>query len=174
MRRFMALVILYSVLVSQSTAAQNGTLKNSKLNVNIASEYIFESYPNQELIPIRLLGSVKNAGLYHIPANMKLTTLLSLAGGTSGDADLGKIIVGNDQHLIKDEKGVDTKSLTIDLEETLKKGANTDYTLVANDIVLIQNKSPIVSNDAFRTISVVSVILTSILTAIVIKDRYKK
>ncbi len=174
MRRFMALVILYCVLISQSMAAQNETVKNSKYNVNIASEYIFESYPNQELIPIRLLGSVKNAGLYHIPANMKLTTLLALAGGTSGDADLGKIIIGNDLHMIKDEKGLDTKSLTIDLEDTLKNGANTDYTLVANDIVLIQNKSPIVSNDAFRTISVVSVILTSILTAIVIKDRYKK
>jgi len=174
MRRFTALVILYCVLISQSLAAQNEAVKNSKYNVNIASEYIFESYPNQELIPIRLLGSVKNAGLYHIPANMKLTTLLALAGGTSGDADLGKIIIGNDQRLIKNEMGVDSKSLEIDLEDTLKKGANTDYTLVANDIVLIQNKSPIVSNDAFRTISVVSVILTSILTAIVIKDRYKK
>lgn len=174
MRRFTALVILYCVLISQSFANQNQNGKNSKYNVNSSSEYIFESYPNQELIPIRLLGSVKNAGLYHIPANMKLTTLLSLAGGTSGDADLGKIIIGNDMHKVKNDRGEETRSLEIDLEETLKKGAHTDYTLVANDIVLIQNKSPIVSNDAFRTISVVSVILTSILTAIVIKDRYKE
>lgn len=174
MRRFIAVVILYCVLVSQSFAAQNEVQKNGKYNVNIASEYIFESYPNQELIPIRLLGSVKNAGLYHIPADMKLSTLLALAGGTSGDADLGKIIIGNDQQKVKNYKGEETKSLQIDLEETLKKGAYEDYTLVANDIVLIQNKSPIVSNDAFRTISIVSVILTSILTAIVIKDRYKK
>jgi hypothetical protein len=174
MRRFIAVVILYCVLVSQSFAAQNDVQKSNKYNVNIASEYIFESYANQELIPIRLLGSVKNAGLYHIPADMKLSTLLALAGGTSGDADLGKIIIGNDQQKVKNYKGEETKSLQIDLEDTLKKGAYEDYTLVANDIVLIQNKSPIVSNDAFRTISIVSVILTSILTAIVIKDRYKK
>lgn len=174
MRRSAATVILYCLLISQSPASQVEVSKNSKYNLNTASEYIFESYPNQELIPIRLLGSVKNPGLYHIPTQMKLTTLLALAGGTSGDADLGKIIIGNDQQTIKNEQGVESKSLEIDLEETLKKGARSDYTLMANDIVLIQNKSPIVSNDAFRTISVVSVILTSILTAIVIKDRYKK
>ncbi len=174
MRRSMAIVILYSVLLSQSFAVTNEFQKGSKYNVNSSSEFIFESYPNQELIPIRLLGAIKNAGLYHIPANMKLTTLLALAGGTSADADLEKIVIGNDQQMIQGSNGEETKSLTIDLEETLKKGAKNDYTLVSNDIVLIKNKSPIVSNDAFRTISIVSVILTSILTAIVIKDRYKK
>jgi hypothetical protein len=174
MRRFMALVLLYCVLVSQTFAAQSEAQKNAKYNVSSSSEFIFESYPNQELIPIRLLGAIKNAGLYHIPADMKLTTLLALAGGTTTDADLEKILIGNDQQMLHNAKGNVTKSLTIDLEETLKEGAKDDYTLVANDIVLIKNKSPIVSNDAFRAISIISVILTSILTAIVIKDRYKK
>jgi hypothetical protein len=155
-------------------AAQNEVQKNSKYNVSSSSEYIFESYPNQELIPIRLLGAIKNAGLYHIPANMKLTTLLALAGGTTPEADLEKIIIGNDQQSIHNSKGEEKESLKINLEDTLEGGARKDYTLVANDIVLIKDKSPIVSNDAFRTISIVSVILTSILTAIVIKDRYKK
>lgn len=175
MRRFMALVILYSVFVSQSFAAQNREIiGNSKYSLNTSSEFIFESYPNQELIPIRLIGAIKNAGLYHIPANMKLTTLLALAGGTMPDADLEKIIIGNDQQMIRSQEGKETISLTLNLEETLRNGVKNDYTLVSNDIVLIKNKSPIVSNDAFRTISIVSVILTSILTAFVIKDRYNK
>lgn len=174
MRRSTILLLLYALITSQSFAGQSELQFNSKYNVNTSSEYIFESYPNQELIPIRLLGAIKNAGLYHIPHSMKLTTLLSLAGGTTAEADLENIIIGNDQHMFKSEIGKDEKSLTIDLEDILKKGAKNDYTLIANDIVLIKNKSPIVSNDAFRTISIVSVILTSILTAIVIKDRYKK
>jgi len=170
----MTLVILYCFIISQSFAAQKELDKNNKYNVSSSSEFIFESYPNQELIPIRLLGAIKNAGLYHIPANMKLTTLLALAGGTTTEADLEKIVIGNDQQMIHGSNGEETKSLNIDLEETLKNGAKNDYTLVPNDIVLIKNKSPVVSNDAFRTISIISVILTSILTAIVIKDRYKK
>src|SRR5438445_11035784 len=100
MRRFMVFLILYCFIISQSMAAQNEVQKNSKYNVSSSSEYIFESYPNQELIPIRLLGAIKNAGLYHIPANMKLTTLLALAGGTTPEADLEKIIIGNDQQSI--------------------------------------------------------------------------
>lgn len=170
MRRLVASVILYTTLISQSMAAQN-ELSKSKYSLNSSSEFIFESYPNQELIPIRLLGAIKNAGLYHIPTNMKLTTLLALAGGTTSEADLENIVVGNDQQNILNKGGDSKKSLNIDLEEVLKSGAQTDYTLVANDIVLIKNKSPLISNDSFRILSIISVLLTSVLTAIVIKDR---
>jgi len=174
MRRFVAPVLLYCVLISQSFASLNEIPKNNtKYNVNSSSEFIFESYPNQELIPIRLLGAIKNAGLYHIPAKMKLTTLLTLAGGTTNDADIENIIIGNDQQSIHKSDGIDKKTLSFNLEETLKDTKN-DYTLVPNDIVLIKNKTPWISNDSFRVFSVISVVLTSMLTAIVIKDRYNK
>ena len=91
MRKIITVVMLLSIINTYSFAAQNDLVKNSKYNINSASEYVFESYPNQDLIPIRLIGAIKNAGLYHIPANMKLITLLALAGGTSNDADLKKI-----------------------------------------------------------------------------------
>lgn len=171
MRRIIASVLLYSLLISQSLAAQSEISKNAKSSINSSSEFIFESYPNQELIPIRLLGAIKNAGLYHIPTNMKLTTLLALAGGTTTEADLENIVIGNDQQNLKNSEGADKKSITIDLEEVLKNGAKTDYTLISNDIVLIKNKSPLISNDSFRLISIISVLLTTVLTAIVIKDR---
>lgn len=174
MRRFVAPVLLYCVLISQSFAVLNEIPKNNtKYNVNNSSEFIFESYPNQELIPIRLLGAVKNAGLYHIPEKMKLTTLLTLAGGTTSEADIENIVIGNDQQPIHNNDGIDKKNISFNLEETLKDAKN-DYTLAPNDIILIKNKSPWISNDSFRTFSVISVILTSILTTIVIKDRYKK
>lgn len=173
MRRLIASVILYSVLISQSLAAPNELSKNAKYSVNSSSEFIFESYPNQELIPIRLLGAIKNAGLYHIPTNMKLTTLLALAGGTTSEADLENIVIGNDQRSIHSTDGIDKKSLSVDLEEVIKSGAQMDYTLVSNDIVLIKNKSPLISNDSFRMISIISVLLTTILTAVVINDRTK-
>jgi hypothetical protein len=172
MRSFVAHVLLYCVLISQSFASLNEIPKNnSKYNVNNSSEFIFESYPNQELISIRLLGAIKNAGLYHIPA--KLTTLLTLAGGTTNDADIENIVIGNDQRSIHNSDGIDKKTISFNLEETLKDAKN-DYTLVPNDIVLIKNKTPWISNDSFRAFSVISVILTSVLTALVIKDRYNK
>lgn len=171
MRRLIICLFTYTILVNQTYAATTEVTKNQKYNLSSPSEFVFESYPNQELIPIRLLGAVKNAGLYHVPVNMKLTTLLSLAGGTSNEADLENIVIGNDQQNVVSADGVSQKSLNLNLEEVLKAGAKNDYTLASNDIVLIKNKSPLISNDSFRIISIVSVVLTTLLTAVIIKDK---
>ena len=172
MRRIIICLFTYSILINQAfPAAMAESGKVAKYNLSSPSEFVFESYPNQDLIPIRLLGAVKNAGLYHVPANMKLTTLLSLAGGTNTEADLENIVIGNDQQDIKAPNGEQKKSLSVNLEDVLREGARNDYTLASNDIVLIKNKSPLVSNDSFRIISIVSVLLTTILTAVIIRDR---
>lgn len=173
MRNFTSAIIIYLFSI-YAFAAQTDLNRNAKYNVNSASEFIFESYPNQELIPIRLLGAIKNAGLYHIPSDMKLITLLSLAGGTTSEADLENILIGNDQHGLVSRSGGEKKSLTVNLEETLRNGAMSDYTLVPNDIVLIKNKTPLISNDSFRLVTVLSVLLTSLLTVVIIKDKYSK
>ncbi len=174
MRKIITVVILLSIINTYSFAAQNELVKNSKYNINSASEYVFESYPNQDLIPIRLIGAIKNAGLYHIPSNMKLITLLALAGGTTTEADLENILIGNDQPSILNVTNNEKKSLNINLEQSLKDGSKSDYTLVSNDIILIKNKTPLISNDTFRMVTIFSVILTSLLTALVIKDKYSK
>lgn len=172
MRRMIICLFTYSILINQTFAAtQADTSKTTKYNLSSPSEFVFESYPNQDLIPIRLLGAVKNAGLYHVPANMKLTTLLSLAGGTNNEADLENIVIGNDQQAITAPNGEQKTSLNLNLEDVLKNGAKNDYTLASNDIVLIKNKSPLVSNDSFRIISIISVLLTAALTAVLIKDK---
>lgn len=171
MRQLIICLFTYTILINQTFAATNEVTKNQKYNLSSPSEFVFESYPNQELIPIRLLGAVKNAGLYHVPVNMKLTTLLSLAGGTSNEADLENIVIGNDQQNVIAADGSSKKSLNLNLEEVLKSGAKNDYTLASNDIVLIKNKSPLISNDSFRIISIVSVVLTTLLTAVIIKDK---
>lgn len=173
MKKFTSGIIIYLFSI-YSFAAQTDLNRNAKYNVNSASEFIFESYPNQELIPIRLLGAIKNAGLYHIPPDMKLITLLSLAGGTTNEADLENILIGNDQQAMLAKLGNGKKSLTVNLEDTLKNGATSDYTLVPNDIVLIKNKTPLISNDSFRVVTVMSVLLTSLLTVVIINDKYKK
>lgn len=171
MRQFLIGFIAACLITNTSFALQAETNKNSKYNLSSPSEFVFESYPNQKLIPIRLLGAVKNAGLYHVPADMKLTTLLTLAGGTTGEADLENIVIGNDQKPLKNSKGEEVNSLNLDLEQVLQNGARDDYTLMSNDIVLIKNKEPMISNDSFRIISIVSVLLTTILTAVLIEDK---
>jgi hypothetical protein len=169
MRQLIIALIAWTLLTNTSFAVQAESNKNLKYNLSSPSEFVFESYPNQPLIPIRLLGAVKNAGLYHVPAEMKLTTLLSLAGGTTSDADLENIVIGNDQK--KEGQANSMKSLSLNLEEVLEGKSNTDYTLASNDIVLIKNREPMISNDSFRIVTVVSLFLTIILTGVLIHDK---
>jgi hypothetical protein len=131
---------------------------------NRPAEFIYQTYKGEELISIRLLGSVQRAGLYHVPKNMNVTTLLSLAGGTSRDADLRKITITNElrqQH----------NPLHLNLEQTFESGSGEAYQLQTNDLVFVAERRPFISNDTWKAISIISVVLTSALTAIAINDR---
>ncbi len=135
-----------------------------KVNPGRPAEYIYQSYGDQELISIRVLGSIENAGLYHIPKGMQLTTLLSLAGGTKRDADLEKVFISN-------EGKQGAKTTKFNMSEALEEGHTQMYQLQSNDVVFIKDREPIISNDTWKAISILSVILTSALTVIAIDDR---
>jgi hypothetical protein len=164
------ITILSLILSLRSTHAQislaptysDETFSNSP--PNRPSEFIYQTHKGEELVSIRLLGSVQRAGLYHVPKNMNVTTLLSLAGGTSRDADLRKITISNEQRQ-------DMKAFRLDLEKSFETGQGELYQLQPNDLVYVAEKRPIVSNDTWKAISILSIILTSALTAIAIDDR---
>lgn len=148
--------------ISLSPSFSDETFTNTA--PNRPAEFIYQSYKGQELVSIRLLGSVQKAGLYHVPKDMQLTTLISLAGGTARDADLRKVIITNDG-----KNGL--KPLRLDLESAFEDGSSDDYLLRSNDLVYIAEKRPFISNDSWKAISIVSVFLTSALTALAISDR---
>ena len=180
-RRFLSLTVLLCFVHTQAFALEYTPRKGQNYNLGTPSEFVFQSYPNQELVPIRLLGAVKKAGLYHVPKNMKLITLLSLAGGPTGDADLEKVMISNDKFSVKLKNQSKRKKLFgqpkakashyLNLEDSLEKGSEGAYVLKPNDIVLVKNKKPWISNDTWRVISILSVVLTSALTAMAIDDR---
>lgn len=45
------------------------------------------------LLPLAVLGNVANPGFYYTPADVVLRDVIMRAGGPSGDADLGKIVI---------------------------------------------------------------------------------
>lgn len=161
----MALLLTTNPLFAQISLSPSFTDEAfNNATPNRPSEYIYQSYKAQELISIRLLGSVQKAGLYHVPKGMQLTTLLSLAGGTARDADLKKVTISNN--------GSDgLKPLRINLERAFDRGEAEVYQLKTNDLVYVNEKQSFISNDAWKAISILSIVLTSALTAIAIDDR---
>src|SRR4051812_38256259 len=57
------------------------------------SEYVSGNFPGAVLIPINLWGAVGKPGIHHVPTRTDLVTLISLAGGPTGDASLGDVSI---------------------------------------------------------------------------------
>lgn len=160
--------------ISNPALAFNLSDRASQMKLGTPSEFLFQSYKNQELISIRLLGAVKKPGLYHVPKNVNLVTLLTLAGGPTQSADIERIKIGNDSRAFTGKKSIATfkqKDLTLNLNKAITAGTDPRYKLESNDIVLVNQKEALISNSTFRLVSVISVVLSGILTALVIDDR---
>ena len=164
MKRVTSALVLYSVIISQSFAEiSEANFLNNQKNYR-SSEYIFESLPNQELISVRVLGAVKNAGLYHVPTNINLPTMIALAGGTTSEADTENIIITNEQ-----KNQIQHPIQNINLVESIKE--NKNQTINENDIIFVKNKTSFISTDTMKSVSVVSLLLSAILTTVIIKEK---
>lgn len=162
MKKYLSLILCY-LFLSQQVFAQ-GYDRMNQYNIGTPSEFVFQSYKGQELMTIKLLGAVNKSGLYHVPKKMDLATLLSLAGGTTSDANLQNVLVG--QKNSKEEQ-----SIEINVEEKLEQGKINIYDLRPDDVVLVKRKKPVIGTDTWRLISLISLALTSILTIVAIDDR---
>ncbi|MBV2168607.1 MAG: SLBB domain-containing protein, partial [Bdellovibrio sp.] len=138
-----------------------------------SSEYIFRSSPKESLITVQLLGAVNKPGIYYVPANTDLLKLITLAGGTTNGGDLSEILVRKMEP--KTWAEIKSKAINeyqgayeVDAEKLIKYGGAKNLKLQQDDFVYVPPRTPWVSNEAARGITVVSVILGIALTAILI------
>lgn len=126
-----------------------------------AAEYIYRSSQRESLIGVQLDGAVKNPGIYYIPPQTDLLKLITLAGGDV-DADLSGVIVRKTD---PSQKGV----YELDLEKLMKSSSEKPFKLTQDDFVYIPKKEPWISNDVSRSITIISLITSVILTGVLIK-----
>ncbi len=131
-----------------------------------AAEYIYRSSPKESLIGVQLLGAVKNPGIYYIPTNTDVLKLLALAGG-SDDADLSEILVRKTE---PSQAGV----YELDIKKLMKSTANVKpFKLAQDDFVYVPKREPWISNDVSKTITIVSLVASIVLTGVLI-EKYNK
>lgn len=126
-----------------------------------AAEYIYRSAPKESLIGVQLIGAVQKPGLYYVPLNTDILKLITLAGGTD-DADLANIVV---RKIDPAQPGV----YELDVKKLMKSSAETKaFKLAQDDFIYIPKKEPWISNDVSRTITLVSLVTSIVLTAVLI------
>ncbi|MBC7741973.1 MAG: SLBB domain-containing protein [Bdellovibrionaceae bacterium] len=131
-----------------------------------AAEYIYRSSPKESLIGVQLIGAVNKPGIYYIPTNTDILKLITLAGGTD-DADLANILVRKTD---PSQAGV----FELDVKKLMKTSADAKiFRLTQDDFVYIPKKEPWISNEVSRTITLVSLITSIVLTSVLIEKNSK-
>lgn len=168
-----AMAVIFWVTCSQTVQAQEVSLLSDIKPPQQASEYIFRSSPKESLISVQLLGAVYKPGIYYIPANTDLLKLITLAGGSTNGGDLSEILVRK----VEPKTWSDLKSKAIneyqgayevDAEKIIKFGGAKNLKLQQDDFVYVPPRTPWISSEASRNITVVSIVLGIVLTAVLI------
>ena len=112
-----------------------------------ASEYVMRRYPGEKLMPVRILGGVQKPGTYYLPENTDLITAISLSGGLAPNAD-SESIRWNQWSTRKYQK--------LDLTEAISHPQEQNPALGANDVLLVEEKSQIISNNTLLILTALS------------------
>lgn len=176
-------MIRFSMAVVFTTAsvahAQEVSLLGDIKPPQQSSEYIFRSSPKESLIAVQLLGAVNKPGIYYVPANTDLLKLITLAGGSTNGGDLSEILVRKMEP--KTWAEIKSKAVNeyqgayeVDAEKLIKYGGAKNLKLQQDDFVYVPPRTPWISTEASRNITVVSIVLGIVLTAILIDKNSEK
>jgi hypothetical protein len=128
------------------------------------SEFLYGDAVEQHLMPVYLLGEVAKPGLYHVPVNTDLTTLLALSGGPGTESELDNLQIKNEL----------TKRVeTVNFGDIETRADAASPKLRTNDVVFVPRRSPPISNNTLTLITVVATVLTAALTGVVLSKSFK-
>lgn len=144
------------------------------------AEYVFRNSPKDVLISVQLFGSVARPGLYYVPDDTDLMKLLTLSGGTLNSTELEEVIVRKgDQKAWSSLKfdSIEKRNETtyqVDVDKLLRdETAVKPLRMGHQDFVYVPQKTPWISNDLSRVITIGSILLSGVLTVLLI-DKNKQ
>ena len=156
-RRLFTTILALITFYTQASPAQltMGLVSTTPSETNYRSgisEYFYMRSGKDILKPVKLLGVVTKPGLYHLPANTSLTSLLALSGGALPDANTKKILISRKDGTVE----------TRDLQLAIRYGQ--DPQLNEGDIVVVPKQEDFMSANTATTILVVASLLTVLIS----------
>ena len=161
------LLILNLILLSSIAFAQDEVFSLKKAVPNNTQEYYAGALPGSVMMKVNILGAIHKPGVYNVPINSELNSVLSYAGGPTIDAKL-------DQVMVRSKQGATNKIKRVDLEEFFNDEKSNPYKLKPDDYVYIEQKQKIISNEILQTTTLVSSILGIVVAMVIIDQRLSK
>lgn len=175
----MAMLIAWtSTAAAASSLTELGSVGDIKAPQQ-ASEYIFRSSPKESLISVQLLGGVQKPGIYYVPTNTDLLKLLTLAGGSNSTGDFSEVMVRKTEP--KDWAGLKNKALDehrgtyeVDVQKLIQQGGGNSLRMAHDDLVFVPSREALVSPETSRTVTMISVAMSIVLTGLLIGQYSQK
>jgi NADH:ubiquinone oxidoreductase subunit F (NADH-binding) len=168
MRRIVFTCITLFAFSTQSALAQGpaGNLPSGPLGLEEGrtSEYVMRKFSGERLIPIRMLGGVRNPGTYYVPIGTDMVTLLSLSGG---------IAQGADSEQIQYRPWAGKKTRVLDLQDALDEPLKYNPTMEPNDVLYVAESKPVLSNNTMIILSAIASVIAIGTGVILIRSQTK-
>lgn len=148
----------------QALAQADSYFKLGNFGTTRGAEYTSGDQPGTVLMRVNLWGAINRPGIHHIPTKTDLLSLISYGGGPLNGALL-------DEVTIKREIGNTHKLIRVDVEELVKGASHHNVALAPNDVIVIPQDEPFFDKDTITFITLISVTLSAVLTAVLIRDR---
>jgi len=111
------------------------------------TEYVMRQYPGEKLMAIRILAGVRLPGIYYVPEGTDLLTAVAISGGLLATADATKV---RWNHWATQEHQI------LNLEDTVAEPKSRNPALGANDVVMIDEVKPWISNNTVLLVSIIA------------------
>ena len=131
---------------------------------NGLGDFVAGYYPGAVMIPVNLWGATKTSGLFRVPKNTTLSTLLSYARGPTEDAEL-------DEVKIKRVSGAKEQVFKVDVEKIFDDPAQNDVILHPNDIVYVVPKKTYIDPRLVYLVAFIASIASIGVAGVTIYDR---
>ncbi len=122
-----------------------------------AAEFVMRRYPGEKLMPVRILGGVQRPGTYYLPEGTDLLTAIALSGGLAPNADSEEI---------RWNQWSTQKYSTLALEDAMISPKERNPALGANDVLMVEEKTPLLSNNTLLLLTALSSIVGIVVGAV--------
>ncbi|MCB9026652.1 MAG: SLBB domain-containing protein [Bdellovibrionaceae bacterium] len=163
-KRFLTLWLIFNLFSPQYIYAQSGlpqySLTDEAFRTRL-SEYFYNQNNVDVLVPVRLMGNVNKPGLYHVPSQTSMLTLLSISGGPGKNADLDNIKVSS----------MDGKQNKLSLSQLIN--TENHFIVQQGDVVYIPDKHVTFDQNTLNAFTVITGIVSLLLTAVLVSEQLK-
>ncbi|MCO5143022.1 MAG: SLBB domain-containing protein [Oligoflexia bacterium] len=142
--------ILSFLIMNPAFARDSAAILKNEGAENLASEYVLRRFSGEKLMPIRIIGGVQKPGVYYLPQGTDLLTAISLSGGLSDTADPDEVVWNQ----------ISSKQVhQLEIADLMKDPMKNNPALGANDLLMIKEKQPVISNNTLLLITAISSIV---------------